>query len=139
MPKLAEALDLSVASDERARRRAAKHSLEAGRVYLHRQGVLPWAIWPDGVLPEEWWTSERFVQGVEAWALLGGDYRRRARELGDLWSETMQRLFEINARYPPPPNGRDLGDPVRETVAGQFGSRMTKTIARLLAQIYTRG
>ena len=30
--------------------------------------VAPWAVWPDGQLPEEWWTADEFIQATARWA-----------------------------------------------------------------------
>lgn len=51
----------------RAMRRYAELRIQAGRLLLHRDGALPWILWPDGAVPLNWWTSRWFFGGLKAW------------------------------------------------------------------------
>jgi hypothetical protein len=54
--------------EDDADRLRARRELRAGRELLHVEGVLPWAAWPAGNLPAEWWREERFWRAVNRWA-----------------------------------------------------------------------
>ena len=65
--ELSRRLRASVARDERTVRKTAEARLRAGRIMLSRQGILPWVLWPAGVLPDGWWAENRFQDGLRAW------------------------------------------------------------------------
>ena len=64
-----------------------RRDLKAGRSDLFRRHVLPWAMWSDGKLPSEWWSSPEFDEAIKWWredaarkpaGPAAGTYRARA-------------------------------------------------------------
>jgi hypothetical protein len=51
-----------------ANRKRIGRELKAGRVSFYERGILPWAVWPKGQLPERWWRQHRFHRRVIRWS-----------------------------------------------------------------------
>jgi len=50
-----------------AARKQADRDTKAGRARLHDDGVLPWAAFDEGIVEDEWWTSEQFADAIQQW------------------------------------------------------------------------
>ena len=48
-------------------RAQARRDIDAGRRSYSERGVLPWAAYPDGQVPGEWWRDHRFWDAVREW------------------------------------------------------------------------
>jgi hypothetical protein len=52
--------------NEAAKKRVYR-GVASGRRLLHEGGVLPWAVWPDGKPPAEWWKTDEFLEALGRW------------------------------------------------------------------------
>jgi hypothetical protein len=67
---LARLLYPSLSDDDlsdRAERAQVRRYVKAGRAALSADGVLPWASYDDGALPDAWWRDETFAADVQSW------------------------------------------------------------------------
>lgn len=58
-------LNRIVSSD--AARAQTRRDLGAGRLRLHRDGVLPWALYAKGTVEPGWLLSPRFAAAIDSW------------------------------------------------------------------------
>jgi hypothetical protein len=52
--------------DEKERKRVERATRDGRRLY-HERGVLPWAAYPDGRPPSQWWEDHRFHDAIRDW------------------------------------------------------------------------
>jgi hypothetical protein len=57
--------------DERAAARGAQRYVDAGRLLLSRERVLPWFLFPKGRVEDGWWNSSRFRAALDLWHFHG--------------------------------------------------------------------
>jgi hypothetical protein len=50
------------------RSRPAQRYVRDGRHLLHDRGIAPWSVWPEGRLPERWWSTDGFRSALDEWA-----------------------------------------------------------------------
>ena len=53
-------------SDRSSRAKATRY-VQAGRKLLNDEGVLPWTLWPDGIVPPDWSRSFELLVALSAW------------------------------------------------------------------------
>lgn len=93
---------------ERSLTRLANRRIESGRRRLMRECVLPWALFPDGSLPDRWWQDSRFAAGIQIWL----NEARRANPPTTVGSAARQAMtaysaWRLTSRMPaqlPPPS-----------------------------------
>lgn len=44
-----------------------RYRVVEARKRAHGAGVLPWAAWPEGKIPADWWLRDRFVDALTCW------------------------------------------------------------------------
>jgi hypothetical protein len=54
-------------TNERSTRRTAQRYVLDGRKLLNDLGILPWTLWPDGMVAGDWWTSREFLFALNLW------------------------------------------------------------------------
>lgn len=57
-------------------RTTVRHRLNQARALLADEGALPWAAWPQGKLPIQWWESSVFMAAIEHWIAGGVSVQR---------------------------------------------------------------
>jgi hypothetical protein len=65
--------------------RTVKSWVRQAEALLHEEGVLPWAAFPTGSLPERWWEDDAFTTALLRW---------RANAFADLRRELLGRALE---------------------------------------------
>ena len=48
--------------------KTAKLYVRSGEKWLHGRGVMPWALWNQGKLPEDWWYRTVWIDFLGLWA-----------------------------------------------------------------------
>lgn len=78
-------------------RTTARARLRSTRAQLAAAGVLPWAAWPGGCLPAQWWTAHPFAEHVAAWrtsAIDAADAIRFRQQAADVAVQTWGGMLE---------------------------------------------
>lgn len=87
-------------TNERSTRRTGLGYVTAGRKLLNDHGVLPWTLWPDGSVADQWWMSHEFSSALHLWYL----WVRSRRPDIDRLREVNRRLADaarVHDRKPP--------------------------------------
>jgi hypothetical protein len=118
---------------ERSARRQAARYINAGRVVLHRERVLPWCLFPSGHVRSEWWNDARFRAWLDLWYLSG----LRSSHLASLREQTwvsrgrMVLLDMFERGLPPPPIALA---PSRPRSPEQAALHLSRAVAMLAAR-----
>jgi hypothetical protein len=90
--------------------RAAKRLVRGGESLLHDEAVIPFEAFPDGKLPDEWWTHPDCLGALERWTIAAVQH-----QLVESVERASRRVYRAVYRTPPFP--REPREPQRTRTA----------------------